>query len=149
MSGTLSGGLPPAKGPENEAAFPTEQRLRQKARAKAGHVAKKRPQVVEDHHDDCGEDFGPLGDDPYFQDEPEFQTHLDDEVCMPPCDVGMNSSDWAPDAARPVAKFSPPRRVPHGVTLIGRLFDEGLLAQVGLAMEKAAGVSAERPPGFF
>lgn len=63
--------------------------------------------------------------------------------------VSEARSDWAPDAARPVAKFSPPRRVPHGVTLIGRLFDEGLLAQVGLAMEKAAGVSAERPPGFF
>ena len=28
--------------------------------AKAGHVAKKRPQNVEQHFDDCGEDFGPL-----------------------------------------------------------------------------------------
>ena len=44
-----------------KASFPTEQRLKQKARAKAGHIAKKKPQVVEDHHDDCGEDFGPLG----------------------------------------------------------------------------------------
>ena len=67
---TTGGGSPPA-GLEKAAVFPTEQRLRQKARAKAGHVAKKRPQVVEDHHDDCGEDFGPLGDDPYFQDTPE------------------------------------------------------------------------------
>ena len=41
--------------------FPTEQRTRQKEKKKAGHVAKKKPQVVEDHHDDCGEDFDPLG----------------------------------------------------------------------------------------
>jgi Asp-tRNA(Asn)/Glu-tRNA(Gln) amidotransferase A subunit family amidase len=38
--------------------------------------------------------------------------------------------------------------VPHGVTLIGRLFDEGTIARVGLALESAAGVSGERPPGF-
>jgi len=34
------------------------------------------------------------------------------------------------------------------VTLIGRLFEEGLLAQAGLALERAAGVAGERPPGF-
>jgi Asp-tRNA(Asn)/Glu-tRNA(Gln) amidotransferase A subunit family amidase len=38
--------------------------------------------------------------------------------------------------------------VPHGVTLIGRLFDEGRLAEVGMALEAAAGVTAQRPPGF-
>jgi len=38
--------------------------------------------------------------------------------------------------------------VPHGVTLIGRLFDEGTLAEVGLALEKALGVVGERPAGF-
>ena len=61
-----SGASAPAIGPSESAeqnSFPTEQRLKQKARAKAGHIAKKRPQVVEDHHDFCGEDFGPLGDD--------------------------------------------------------------------------------------
>jgi Asp-tRNA(Asn)/Glu-tRNA(Gln) amidotransferase A subunit family amidase len=57
-------------------------------------------------------------------------------------------TDWAPDPSRTVPKFSPPRRVPHGVTLIGRLFDEGTLAQAGLALEKAFGVVAERPAGF-
>lgn len=57
-------------------------------------------------------------------------------------------SDWAPDPARPAPKFASPRRVPHGVTLIGRLFEEGVLAQAGLALERAAGVAAERPPGF-
>jgi Asp-tRNA(Asn)/Glu-tRNA(Gln) amidotransferase A subunit family amidase len=44
--------------------------------------------------------------------------------------------------------FSPPRRVPHGVTLIGRLFEEGTLVNVGLALERAFGVAGERPPGF-
>jgi Asp-tRNA(Asn)/Glu-tRNA(Gln) amidotransferase A subunit family amidase len=57
-------------------------------------------------------------------------------------------SDWAPDPSRPLPKFSPPRRVPHGVTLIGRLFDEGTLASAGLALERAFNVVSERPPGF-
>ena len=57
-------------------------------------------------------------------------------------------SDWAPDANHPLPKFSPPRRVPHGVTLIGRLFDEGTLGRAGLALERAFGVGGERPPGF-
>jgi Asp-tRNA(Asn)/Glu-tRNA(Gln) amidotransferase A subunit family amidase len=38
--------------------------------------------------------------------------------------------------------------VPHGVTLVGRLFDEGTIARVGLALERATNVGAERPPGF-
>ncbi len=63
-------------------------------------------------------------------------------------EVSEARSDWAPDPKHPLPKFSPPRRVPHGVTLIGRLFDEGTVAQAGLALEKAFGVSGERPPGF-
>ncbi len=63
-------------------------------------------------------------------------------------EVSEARSDWAPDPRHPLPKFSPPRRVPHGVTLIGRLFDEGTVAQAGLAMEKAFGVAGERPPGF-
>ena len=62
--------------------------------------------------------------------------------------VSEARSDWAPDPKNPLPKFSPPRRVPHGVTLIGRLFDEGTVARAGLAMERALGVSSERPPGF-
>ena len=62
--------------------------------------------------------------------------------------VAEARSDWAPDTANPLPKFSPPRRVPHGVTLIGRLFDEGTLARAGLAFERAWNVGAERPPGF-
>ncbi|HTZ48379.1 MAG TPA: amidase [Verrucomicrobiae bacterium] len=57
-------------------------------------------------------------------------------------------SDWAPDPSRPVPRFSPPRRVPHGVTLIGRLFDEGTLGRAGIALEQAFGVWQERPAGF-
>jgi len=63
-------------------------------------------------------------------------------------EVGQARSDWAPDPAHPLPKFSPPRRVPHGITLIGRLFDEGTLGRVGIALEKAFRVADERPPGF-
>ena len=63
-------------------------------------------------------------------------------------EVSEARSDWAPDPKHPLPKFSPPRRVPHGVTLIGRLFDEGTVAQAGLALEKAFGVAGEKPTGF-
>jgi len=63
-------------------------------------------------------------------------------------EVAQARSDWAPDPKHPLPKFSPPRRVPHGVTLIGKLFDEGTLGRVGMALEKAFGVVSERPAGF-
>jgi Asp-tRNA(Asn)/Glu-tRNA(Gln) amidotransferase A subunit family amidase len=63
-------------------------------------------------------------------------------------EVSEARSDWAPDPKHPLPKFSPPRRVPHGVTLIGRLFDEGTIVQAGMAMERAFGVADERPKGF-
>jgi Asp-tRNA(Asn)/Glu-tRNA(Gln) amidotransferase A subunit family amidase len=63
-------------------------------------------------------------------------------------DVAQARSDWALDPQHPLPTFSPPRRVPYGVTLIGRLFDEGTIARAGLALEREMGVSAERPPGF-
>jgi Asp-tRNA(Asn)/Glu-tRNA(Gln) amidotransferase A subunit family amidase len=63
-------------------------------------------------------------------------------------EVSEARSDWAPDPAHPLPKFSPPRRVPHGVTLIGRLFEEGVLGRVGIALEREFHVMAERPPGF-
>jgi Asp-tRNA(Asn)/Glu-tRNA(Gln) amidotransferase A subunit family amidase len=63
-------------------------------------------------------------------------------------EVTQARSDWAPDPAHPLPTFSPPRRVPHGVTLIGRLFDEGTIGRVGVALERAAGVARERPPAF-
>ena len=62
--------------------------------------------------------------------------------------VSEARSDWAPDPKHPLPKFSPPRRVPHGITLISRLFDEGTLGRVGMALEQAFNVAGERPPGF-
>ncbi len=63
-------------------------------------------------------------------------------------EVSEARSDWAPDPQHPLPKFSPPRRVPHGVTLIGRLFDEGTMGRAGLALERAFGVAGQRPAGF-
>jgi Asp-tRNA(Asn)/Glu-tRNA(Gln) amidotransferase A subunit family amidase len=63
-------------------------------------------------------------------------------------EVGQARTDWAPDPAHPMRTFSPKRRVPHGVTLIARLFDEGTLGRAGLVLERAFGVAGERPPGF-
>jgi Asp-tRNA(Asn)/Glu-tRNA(Gln) amidotransferase A subunit family amidase len=62
--------------------------------------------------------------------------------------VTQARNDWAPDPKNPMPTFSPPRRAPHGVSLIGRMFDEGTIGAVGIALEKASGVAAERPPGF-
>ncbi|HEX8837004.1 MAG TPA: amidase [Candidatus Acidoferrum sp.] len=63
-------------------------------------------------------------------------------------EVSEARSDWAPDPKNPLPKFSPPRRVPHGVTLIGRLFDEGTLCSAGMALERASAVASNHPPGF-
>ncbi len=63
-------------------------------------------------------------------------------------EVKQTRSDWAPDPQHPLPTFSTPRRVPHGVTLIGRLFDEGTLGTVGIALERAFGVVSERPHGY-
>jgi Asp-tRNA(Asn)/Glu-tRNA(Gln) amidotransferase A subunit family amidase len=63
-------------------------------------------------------------------------------------EVGEARSDWAPDPARPLPTFSPKRRVPHGVTLVGQLFEEGTIGRAGVALEKAFGVRGERPKGF-
>jgi len=62
--------------------------------------------------------------------------------------VARARSDWAPDPGHPLPSFNPPRRVPHGVTLIGRLFDEGTLGRVGIALERHLNVADEAPSGF-
>lgn len=62
--------------------------------------------------------------------------------------VSEARTDWAPDPANPMPRFSTPRRVPHGVTLIGRLFEEGTLVRAGMALERSFGVADERPPDF-
>jgi Asp-tRNA(Asn)/Glu-tRNA(Gln) amidotransferase A subunit family amidase len=63
-------------------------------------------------------------------------------------EVSEARSDWAPDPEHPLPRFSPPRRVPHGITLLAHLFDEGTLGRAGLALEREFGVAAMRPPGF-
>jgi Asp-tRNA(Asn)/Glu-tRNA(Gln) amidotransferase A subunit family amidase len=63
-------------------------------------------------------------------------------------EVSEARSDWAPDPNNPLPKFNPPRRVPHGVTLLGRLFEEGRMCEVGIALERAFNVMGEHPPGF-
>ncbi len=60
-------------------------------------------------------------------------------------EVQKARSDWAPDPEHPLPTFATPRRVPHGVTLIGRLFDEGTIGTAGIALERAFGVASERP----
>ncbi|HLZ13214.1 MAG TPA: amidase [Candidatus Acidoferrum sp.] len=62
--------------------------------------------------------------------------------------VSEARSDWAPDPKNPLPKFNPPRRVPHGVTLIGRLFEEGTLCAAGIALERAFAVVEDRPASF-
>jgi Asp-tRNA(Asn)/Glu-tRNA(Gln) amidotransferase A subunit family amidase len=57
-------------------------------------------------------------------------------------------SDWAPVRGKPAPRFNPPRRVPHGITLIGRAFEEGTLASVGMALERLLQVTQLNPPGF-
>jgi Asp-tRNA(Asn)/Glu-tRNA(Gln) amidotransferase A subunit family amidase len=63
-------------------------------------------------------------------------------------EVSEARSDWAPNPQHPLPKFSPPRRVPHGVTLLGRLFEEGTLGHAGIVLERAFHVAKERPPSF-
>jgi Asp-tRNA(Asn)/Glu-tRNA(Gln) amidotransferase A subunit family amidase len=63
-------------------------------------------------------------------------------------EIAEARSDWAPDPSRPLPTFDPKRRVPHGVTLVGRLFDEGTIGRAGIALEKAFGMADRRPPGF-
>src|SRR5258705_12473286 len=60
-------------------------------------------------------------------------------------EVAEARSDWAPDPNNPLPKFNPRRRVPHGITILGRLFDDGLIGQVGVALERAFAVVQEKP----
>ncbi len=63
-------------------------------------------------------------------------------------EVSETRSDWAPGGPYSARKLAAPKRVPHGVTLIGRLFDEGTMARVALAIEARAGVAAQHPDPF-
>jgi Asp-tRNA(Asn)/Glu-tRNA(Gln) amidotransferase A subunit family amidase len=63
-------------------------------------------------------------------------------------EVDRIRSDWFPPPGQQWPLLPEKHRVPQGVTLVGRLFDEGTLALAGMALEKALGVAAQRPPGF-
>ena len=116
-SGTRRGGEPSCTCGDRSVgapqSFPTDQRARQKARKAQGHVAKKLPQVVENHHDDCGEDFGPLGDD-YFADEShdhpnELVSDSEDEICcLVDFDHGLNGSTFEPEKQQDHSAASSP-----------------------------------------
>ncbi|HZZ83995.1 MAG TPA: amidase [Anaeromyxobacteraceae bacterium] len=49
-------------------------------------------------------------------------------------------------AVKEPVELAAPARVPHGISLWARPFDEGTLCRLGLALERQAGVWRERPP---
>jgi Asp-tRNA(Asn)/Glu-tRNA(Gln) amidotransferase A subunit family amidase len=57
-------------------------------------------------------------------------------------------SDYAPPPGQQLPALNPKRRVPQGVTLVGRLFDEATLCRAGMALERELGVAGEAPPNF-
>ena len=63
-------------------------------------------------------------------------------VEQPGCGIEppIDDPDLHPD------RGGPSRTVPHGVTLWGRLFDEGTLCTIGMALEAEFGVADRRPP---
>lgn len=63
--------------------------------------------------------------------------------------VNQVRSDWAPDPKRPHPMLAKPHRVPYGVTLVGRLYEEGTLGRVGRALEAKVAVAGERSPGVL
>ncbi len=63
-------------------------------------------------------------------------------------EVNETRSDWAPGSEYAARKLSRPHPVPHGVTLIGRLFEEGTLVRAGMALEAHFKLTAQHPPGF-
>ncbi|MCP5150419.1 MAG: amidase [Chromatiales bacterium] len=62
-----------------------------------------------------------------------------------PTRVAITAIGARPTAVDPDA---PRHRVPYGVTLWGRLFDEGTLLRAGIALERAFGATGERPAGY-
>lgn len=64
-------------------------------------------------------------------------------VCLP---AGFITRPPVPFLDGVVPTDLTPREVPRGVTLWGRLFDEGTLCRVAMALESALGVGNRRPP---
>jgi Asp-tRNA(Asn)/Glu-tRNA(Gln) amidotransferase A subunit family amidase len=61
-------------------------------------------------------------------------------------EISEARTDWAPHREAPRLPLEHPRKVPHGVTLIGRLFEEGALAEVAMALEGALRLGVLKPP---
>ncbi len=89
---------------------------------------------------------------PYLRDETLIGTNLTGHPSLTLragfIEVDRIRSDWLPPPGQQWPKLPEKHRVPQGVTLVGRLFDEGTLARVGMALEQRLGVAGERPPGF-
>ena len=89
---------------------------------------------------------------PYLRDETLTGTNLTGHPSLTLragfIEVDRIRSDWLPPPGQKWPALPEKRRVPQGVTLVGRLFDEGTLVRAGLALERTLGVAAERPPGF-
>jgi Asp-tRNA(Asn)/Glu-tRNA(Gln) amidotransferase A subunit family amidase len=63
--------------------------------------------------------------------------------------IGFQQAPTRTIHGTPAEPLDPARhRVPYGITLWGRLFDEATLIRVGRALETASNVAHERPPGF-
>ena len=60
-------------------------------------------------------------------------------------EVSEARSDWAPDPAKPLPKFDPPRKAPHGICLIGQMYGEGKLAEAGVALQRKLGIVSKPP----
>jgi Asp-tRNA(Asn)/Glu-tRNA(Gln) amidotransferase A subunit family amidase len=61
-------------------------------------------------------------------------------------EIAEARTDWAPHREVSRLPLERPRKVPHGVTLIGRLFEEGALAEVAMALEGALRLGVLKPP---
>jgi Asp-tRNA(Asn)/Glu-tRNA(Gln) amidotransferase A subunit family amidase len=89
---------------------------------------------------------------PYLRDETLIATNFTGHPSLTLragfIEVDRIRSDWYPPPGQQWPLLPQKHRVPQGVTLVGRLFDEGTLARAGMALEKALGVVGERPPGF-
>ena len=110
--------------------------MRQKARAKAGHEVKKQPHIVEYHHDDCGEDFSPLGDDSFFQDWLDSASDAEEEsLSLPSWEFGLNGSD-----------FEPSSPAEHGIGSQQLVFDD--LESFNAWNEGNHGLSGGSPPAY-
>lgn len=61
---------------------------------------------------------------------------------------GSGGSATTSPSTAPATSQPTPTKLPTGITLLGRLFDEGTLCRVGLALQNELDVWRERPPTF-